>query len=96
MKHLTDTINEGLIDGFKIRKMITQAQHDVIELVDELIEKNPKKYRNGQQVMDAVKLEAFDIYKKTVNHPDAISVDEWWKKFAKANAHVLDMTTFSI
>lgn len=101
MKSLVDFINEGLFSGitdaFAVRKQITELQGRVEEEYEKELEANPKRYRNGKQLLDSVKSKAYSLYNEIVTLKDkAISFNEWWRNYEKANARFLDMTIFNI
>lgn len=91
----TETINEGLFDGFKIRKQIVKLQGLVVDEYERLMEEDPKRFRNGQDVLNAVKDFASKTYDEIVTAEDAISFSNWWKDFEKANIYMLDRTVFN-
>lgn len=89
-------INEGLFDGFKLRKQFTQLQGAVTDEFEKLIEENPKKYRSGEDVMRAVEHEASKLYKEYITMEGGLTFNQWWKQFSQSNVHFLNMTTFKI
>ncbi len=89
-------VQEGIFDVFKMRKQFTQLQGAVTDEFEKLIEENPKRYRNGKQVMDAVSNDAYKLYKQFITMDGAMSYNQWWKEFSEANARFLDMTTFKM
>lgn len=101
MRRLIDIINEsknieeGLFDGFKIRKQIVELQGAVADLYEEIIEKNPKRFRSGNDVMTHVYSDAKKLYDKLVTMEGAISFRDWWKEFSTAHARMLDNTVFN-
>ena len=90
------TVEEGIFDGFKLRKQFAQLQGAVTDEFEKLIEENPKKYRKGEDVMRAVEYDAQKMYDEYITMDGAISFREWWGQFSKANAHFLNMTTFKM
>jgi hypothetical protein len=90
------TVEEGIFDVFKMRKQFTQLQGAVMDMVEEIIENNPKKYRDGNQVMNAVWQDARKLYDKFITMDGAMTFNQWWKEFSGANARFLDMTTFKM
>lgn len=100
MKRLIDVINEsytneGLFDGFKIRKQIVELQGAVADLYEELIDKNPKRFNRGEDVMKAIYHDAKNLYDKIVTMEGAIGFSEWWRDFSKAHANVLNKFVFN-
>ena len=87
-------VEEGLFNGFKIRKQIVKLQGLVVDEYERLMEDDPKRFRNGEDVMDAVKNFATKTYKEVVTAEDAISFSDWWRDFSKAQAYMLDRQIF--
>lgn len=83
-------VNEGLIGAIKARKQIVNLQGTIADAIDKLIEDNPKKYNSGQDVMNAIAKFAKEKYEEMVTEEDAISYDEWWKSYSKANIALYD------
>lgn len=92
----TNKLDEGLFDMFKTRKQIVKLQSAVVDEYERLIDENPKKYKDGQSVLNDVKAFANKAYDKIVNSEDAISFNQWWESFEKAHANLLDSTIFNI
>jgi hypothetical protein len=101
MKRIIDIINEsndvdeGLFDGLKIRKQIVELQGAVTDLYEEIIEKNPKRFRSGNEVMMHVQSEAKKLYDKLITMEGAIKFRDWWEEFSSAHARMLDKFVFS-
>lgn len=92
-----DKLNEGLFDTFKVRKQFTELQGKLQDMIDTELEKNPKKYRSGKQLMDAFKRDAIDLYDKVITLKDeAMSFSDWWDNYSKANANFYDSTIFNM
>ena len=89
-------IDEGLFDAFKARKEILKLQSVVCDEYERLLQENPKKYKDGKSVLKAVEKFAQEAYKKIVKSEDALSFEDWWEKFVKSNAYMLDNTVFGI
>jgi len=83
-------VNEGLLGAIKARKQIVNLQGTIADAIDKLIEDNPKKYNSGQDVMNAIAKFAKEKYEEMVTEEDAISYDEWWKSYSKANTALYD------
>lgn len=83
-------VNEGLIGAIKARKQIVNLQGTIADAIDKLIEDNPKKYNSGKDVMNAIAKFAKEKYEEMVTEEDAISYDEWWKSYSKANIALYD------
>lgn len=97
LKESQKQTNEGLLDVFKVRKQITKLQGLVQDKIDKELEENPKKYRDGRSVLEAVKSFAKEAYDKTIeNKEEAISFDDWWPNYAKANINMLNATVFNV
>ena len=101
MKNLSeftkDNLNEGLFDAFKVRKQFTELQGKLQDMIDVELEKNPKKYRSGKQLMDVFKSDAQDLYDKVIIMKDeAMSFNDWWDNYSKANANFYDSTIFNM
>jgi hypothetical protein len=90
----TDTLEEGLLDSFKIRNQILKVQGLVSDKYEELIEKNPKAFHDGNSVLKAVKKFAEETYKEIVTIKNAMSFNTWWEDFEKAHSYMLDKTIF--
>ena len=88
--------NEGLISAIKSRMEIIKLQGVVCDEYERLLEKDPKKYKDGKSVLNAVEKYAQEAYKKIVKSEDAISFEDWWKPFSKSNAYMLDNIIFSV
>ena len=89
-------IDEGLFDAFKARKEIVKLQGVVTDEYEKLLQEDPKKYKDGKSVLKAVEKFAQEAYKKIVKSEDALSFEDWWEKFVKSNAYMLDNTVFGI
>lgn len=97
MKELKEYLNEDLLDAIKLRKQITELQGRVEQEYEAELENNPNKYRSGKQLLNAVYSKAQELYDEIVTLKDqAISFNDWWKQYEKANSHFLDMTIFNI
>lgn len=93
----TQQTNEGLFDVFKVRKQFTELQGALQDVIDQELEKNPKRYRSGKQLMDSMQSEAKSLYNRIITMKDeAMSFDEWWKNYSKANANFYDATIFAV
>lgn len=90
----TDTLEEGLLDSFKIRKQILKVQGLVSDKYEEILEKNPKAFNDGKSVLKSVKKFAEEIYKKIVTTKEAMTFNDWWEDFEKAHSYMLDKTIF--
>jgi len=82
-------VNEGLFCALKTKSQITKVQSAVFDKACELIEKNPKKYKDGSQVLDEIENEAKELFKKTVKGEDAITSEQWWKEFSPRAAKAI-------
>lgn len=90
-----EEIHEGLFDGFKIRKQIVKLQGTVVDEYERLIEKDPKRFRSGSDVLKAVKQFAAKAYDEIVTVEGALSFSQWWGDFEKAHTYMLDRTIFN-
>ena len=72
-----------------------KLQGAVVDEYERLIEENPKQFKKGEDVLKAVEDFAFKAYKKLVTVDGAMSYNQWWKEFKKANEYMLDKTVFS-
>lgn len=95
MKDLMDKLNEGLLDGFKLRKLFTQLQGAVADEYERLIDENPKRFRNGKQVLDSVYDFAKKEYDRIITMDGALPFNQWWREFSDAHARVLDRIVFN-
>lgn len=93
--YINEALNEGLFDGFKIRKQIVELQGAVADLYEEMLEKNPNKFRSGREVMMFVKNDASQLYDKIITIDGAISFNDWWKEFSAAHSNMLDRFVFN-
>lgn len=82
-------VNEGLVDTIKTNMQVTKVQQAVFNKAYELIEKNPEKYKTGEDVIGDIENEAKALYKKTVTSKDAISASQWWNTFSKKMANAI-------
>lgn len=86
-------LNESLISIIKAKSRITKVQAAVFDKASELIEKNPKKYKDGNAVLRDLENDAKKLYEKElgefIKNKDIISADEWWKNFVKSAAQVI-------
>ena len=89
-----DTLEEGLLDSFKIRNQILKVQGLVSDKYEELIEKNPKAFNDGKSVLKSVKKFAEETYKEIVTNKDAMTFNDWWEDFEKDHSYMLDKTIF--
>ena len=93
----TQETNEGLFDVFKVRKQFTELQGALQDVIDQELETNPKRYRSGKQLMDSMHSEAKSLYNRIITMKDeAMSFDDWWKNYSKANANFYDNTIFNM
>lgn len=92
----TETVNEGLLDVFKIRKQIVKLQGVVVDECERLIEEDPKRFRNGSDVMKAVKRFASKAYDEIVTIESALDFSQWWEDFEKSQTYMLDRTIFNV
>lgn len=93
--YINEALNEGMFDGFKIRRQIVELQGAVADLYEEILEKNPNKFRSGREVMMFVKNDASKLYDKIITIDGAISFNDWWKEFSTAHSNVLDRLVFN-
>lgn len=91
----TNALDEGLFNVFKTRKQITKLQSVVVDEYEKMLSANPKKFKDGESVMKSVESFAHKAYEKIVTSEDALSFDQWWKNFKKANVYLLDTTIFN-
>lgn len=91
-----NAVNEGLFDGFKIRKQIVKLQGTVVDEYERLIEEDPKRFSSGSDVLKAVKQFAAKAYDKIVTTEGALSFSQWWGDFEKAHTYMLDRTIFDV
>lgn len=92
MKNVMDYeefVNEGLLSALKTKSQITKVQGAVFDKACELIEKNPKKYKDGSQVLKEIENDAKELFKKTVKGEDAITPEQWWKEFSPRAARAI-------
>ena len=89
-------LDEGLIAALKARKEIIQLQCAVCDEYERLLQENPKKFKDGKSVLNAVRDFASKAYEKIVKTEGAMSLTDWWEGFAEANARMLDNTVFRI
>jgi len=86
-------LNEGLVSTIKAKSRITKVQAAVFDKASELIEKNPKKYKDGNDVLRDLENDAKKLYEKElgefIKNKDIITADEWWKNFSKSAAMVI-------
>lgn len=86
-------LNEGIISTIKAKSRITKVQAAVFDKASELIEKNPKKYKDGNAVLRDLENDAKKLYEKElgefIKNKDIITADEWWKNFSKSAARVI-------
>ena len=93
----TQQTNEGFLDVFKVRKQFTELQGALQDVIDQELEKNPKRYRSGKQLMDSMRSDAQSLYNRIITMKDeAMSFDEWWNNYSKANANFYDATIFAV
>ena len=90
-----NALDEGLFDVFKTRKQITKLQGIVVDEYEKMLSANPKKFKDGESVLKSVEGFAHKAYEKIVTSEDALSFDQWWKNFKKANIYLLDTTIFN-
>lgn len=95
MKSLTQSIQEGLFDIFKSMKQFTKLQGEVVDEYEKLINDNPKRYYSGKSVMDHVRKFAMDKYDEIITVDDAMTFNQWWSEFSKAQTNMLDRTVFN-
>jgi hypothetical protein len=93
--YINEALNEGMFDGFKIRRQIVELQGAVADLYEEMLEKNPNKFRSGREVMMFVKNDASQLYDKIIKTEGAISFNDWWKEFSAAHSNMLDRFVFN-
>ena len=79
---------------FKSRKQFVALQGAVADEYERLLAENPKRFRDGKSVMNAVYSFASDMYKKTITMDGAIPFRQWWRDFEDAHARMLDRTIF--
>ena len=91
----SNTIEEGLLDNLKARKLILEVQGLVADAYEKLIQDEPKRFNSGKAVMQAIKSFALDTYKKVVTAEGALTFSQWWEEFAKAHEYMLDKTVFN-
>lgn len=72
MKSLSEYINEGFFDFFKIQKQFTELQADVTAKYEETKSES------------ALKKYAEEAFSKYITNEKAISFKEWWPDFYKA------------
>ena len=89
-------VEEGLFDIFKARKQILEVNNLVIGECENLIQKNPKAYNDGESVLTAVADFAHNAFKKIVTSELALSFSQWWEDFAKSQTYLLNSTFFAI
>ena len=82
-------VNEGLVDAIKTNMQVAKVQQAAFNKAYELIEKNPEKYKTGEDVIGDIENEAKALYKKTVTSKDAISASQWWNTFSKKMANAI-------
>lgn len=95
MKTIEDLINEGMFDAFKSMKQFTKLQGVVVDEYEALIDKNPKHFHDGKQVLDAVYQFAMKKYDEIITVNDAMSFKQWWSDFSEAHSRLLDKTVFN-
>ena len=88
-------VEEGLFGAFKGKRQILKVQGLVADEYERLIQENPNKFKDGKSVLKAVEQFAADTYKKIVTAEDALTFEQWWKNFTKANIYMLDNTVFN-
>lgn len=93
--YINEALNEGMFDGFKIRRQIVELQGAVADLYEEMLEKNPNKFRSGRDVMMFVKNDASKLYDKIIKTEGAISFNDWWKEFSTVHSNRLDRFFFN-
>ena len=87
-------VDEGLFDALKARKEIVKLQGIVTDEYEKLLQKDPKKYKDGKSVLKAIEDFAKEAYKKIVKSEEALSFEDWWESFEKSNVYMLDRTVF--
>lgn len=87
-------VDEGLFDALKARKEIVKLQGIVTDEYEKLLQKDPKKYKDGKSVLRDIEDFAQEAYKKIVKSEEAISFSDWWESFEKSNVYMLDRTVF--
>lgn len=92
----TEAIHEGLLDALKTRKQIVKLQGTVVDEYERLIEEDPKRFRNGSDVLKAVKQFASKAYDEIVTSEGTLSFAQWWEDFEKAHTYMLDRTIFNV
>lgn len=93
--YISESLNEGMFDGFKIKRQIVELQGAVADLYEELLEKNPDKFRSGREVMMYIKHDASKLYDKMITIDGAISFNDWWGEFSRAHSNMLDRFVFN-
>lgn len=74
MKSLSQYLNEGLFDAFKIMKQFTMLQADVTA-----------KYESGEIKNEhALENYAHSVFKNYITNDKAMSFRDWWPDFWKA------------
>ena len=95
MKDIKEFIDEGLFDVFKSMKQFTKLQGAVVDEYEALIDKNPKRYRYGKQVLNMVYDFAKKKYDEIITVDGAMSFNQWWTDFSEAHSRLLDRTIFN-
>ena len=85
---------EGLLNAINARKEIIQLQCAVCDEYENLLKKNPEKYKNGASVLRDVEDFAKKAYAKIVKTEGALSFEDWWEGFSQSNARMLEKTVF--
>lgn len=95
IKKFDEFVNEGLFGAFKARNQIVKLQGAVVDEYEKMIENDPKKFKSASDLLKAVEGFAQQTYKKIVTSEDAMSFNQWWEDFVKAQLYMLDKTVFA-
>ena len=84
IKKFDEFVSEGLVSSIKASYRMTKMNAFVFDRSAELIEKNPKKYKNAFETLSDIKNDAKKEYDKLMKDlDDVVPFEKWWKEFSE-------------